>query len=40
MPNIIFYLHNQKLLHGELSDNEFVNNLKYKYILRNLLFKQ
>ena len=27
-----YYLHNQKLIHGELSVNEFIVNLKHKYI--------
>ena len=27
-----YYLYNQKLLHGELSVNEFIANLKHKYI--------
>ena len=27
-----YYLYNQKLIHGQLSVNEFIVNLKYKYI--------
>ena len=27
-----YYLYNQKLIHGELSVNEFIVNLKHKYV--------
>ena len=31
-----YYLYNQKLMHGEISVNEFIANLKYKFIFEKL----
>jgi len=31
-----YYLYNQKLIHGELSVNEFIVNLKHKYVFEKL----
>ena len=31
-----YYLYNQKLMHGEISVNEFVANLKYRFIFEKL----
>lgn len=33
-----YYLYNHKWLHGELSVNEFIINLKYKYLFENFLW--
>ena len=32
-----YYLYNQKLIHGELSVNEFIVNLKHKIYFRKML---
>jgi len=31
-----YYLYNQKLIHGELSVNEFIVNIKHKYVFEKL----
>ena len=38
--NAIYYLYNQKLIHDELAVNEFIANLKHKFISKNSLYSR